>query len=369
MGIPTKLGKYEIKGELGTGAMGVVYRAEDSRLGRPVALKVMSPNVASNPDLVKRFYREAQAAGQLHHPNIVVIHDIDEVEGVPFIAMEFLEGEDLDKIISAGKDIPVVKKLDIIIQACKGLHHAHQRGIVHRDVKPGNIVLLNDGMVKIVDFGIAHLGATSMTQTGMVLGTVMYMSPEQIGGQRVDARADIFSIGVILYELLAYRTPFSGPDVPSVLYKILNEPPDPLAEHVRNCPPQLETIIRKALEKDRTKRYQTAEDMAFDLQRVADSMRRDMVEVYLKQGQRFKEENNYTLAKDSFRKVLEIDSAHDLAKTLLDQVQEQIASRQRAQKIEQLMRHVKESLQGEEFDEAVSALDEIIQLEPENAEA
>ena len=217
MAAPTKLGKYEIKGELGTGAMGVVYRAEDSRLGRPVALKVMSPSVASNPDLVKRFYREAQAAGQLHHPNIVIIHDIDEVDGIPFIAMEFLDGEDLDKVITAGKELPVTKKLDIIIQACKGLHHAHQRGIVHRDVKPGNIVLLNDGMVKIVDFGIAHLGATSMTQTGMVLGTVMYMSPEQIAGQRVDARADIFSIGVILFELLTYRTPFAGPDVPSVL--------------------------------------------------------------------------------------------------------------------------------------------------------
>jgi serine/threonine protein kinase len=369
MAAPTKLGKYEIKGELGTGAMGVVYRAEDSRLGRLVALKVMSPNVASNPDLVKRFYREAQAAGQLHHPNIVTIYDIDEVDGLPFIAMEFLEGEDLDKVITAGKDIPVVKKLDIIVQACKGLHHAHQRGIVHRDVKPGNIVLLNDGMVKIVDFGIAHLGATSMTQTGMVLGTVMYMAPEQISGQRVDARADIFSVGVILYELLTFQTPFSGPDVPSVLYKILNEPPSPLSEHVRNCPPRLDEIVKRALEKERTKRYQTAEDMAFDLQRIADSMRRDMVEVYLKQGQRFKDENNYTLAKDSFRKVLEIDSSHDLAKTLLDQVQEQIASRQRTQKIEQLIRHVKENLQAEEYDEAIPALDEILQLEPEHAAA
>jgi serine/threonine protein kinase len=369
MAAPTKLGKYEIKGELGTGAMGVVYRAEDSRLGRLVALKVMSPSVASNPDLVKRFYREAQAAGQLHHPNIVTIYDIDEVDGLPFIAMEFLEGEDLDKVITAGKEMPVVKKLDIIVQACKGLHHAHQRGIVHRDVKPGNIVLLNDGMVKIVDFGIAHLGATSMTQTGMVLGTVMYMAPEQISGQRVDARADIFSVGVILYELLTFQTPFSGHDVPSVLYKILNEPPEPLSDHVRNCPPQLETILKRALEKERTKRYQTAEDMAFDLQRVADSMRRDMVEVYLKQGQRFKDEHNYTLAKDSFRKVLEIDSAHDLAKTLLDQVQEQIASRQLAQKIEQLIRHAKENLQAEEYDEAVAELDEILQLEPGHEEA
>lgn len=366
---PTKLGKYIIQSELGKGAMGIVYRAEDPRLGRPVALKVMSANVAGNPDLLKRFYREAQAAGQLRHPNIVTIYDIDEVDGIPFIAMEFLEGEDLDKIISAEKELSVTKKLDVIIQACKGLHHAHQHGMVHRDVKPGNIVVLNDGMVKIVDFGIAHLGASSMTQTGMVLGTVMYMSPEQISGLPVDARADIFSIGIILYETLTYKTPFSGRDVPSILYKIINEPPEPLTERLSNCPPILEKIVNRALEKDRTRRYQTAEDLAFDLQRVADSLKRQMVDVYLKQGERFKEEQNFTLAKESLQKVLEIDSNHDLARTLLDQVKEQIYSRQRGQKIVQLLRQAKEALQSEDYDEALPTLDEILQLDPEHAEA
>lgn len=365
----TKLGKYEIKSELGSGAMGVVYRAEDPRLGRPVALKTMSANVAGNPDLLKRFYREAQSAGQLRHPNIVTIYDIDEADGIPFIAMEFLEGEDLDKIITARKDLTVVKKLDIVIQACKGLHYAHQHGIVHRDVKPGNIVLLTDGMVKIVDFGIARIGATSMTRTGMVLGTVMYMSPEQIRGQAVDPRSDIFSLGIILYELLTYQTPFPGSDVPGILYKILNEPPQPIRELVPNCPPELETIIVRALEKDREQRYQNAEDLAFDLQRVGDHLKRNMIEVYLKQGQKSIENRNYTVAKESFQKVLEIDSSHGLAKTLLEQVQREIYARQRTQKVEQSIRQAKEALQGEHYDEAVIILEEILRLDPTHQEA
>jgi len=365
----TKLGKYQIKAELGSGAMGVVYKAEDPRLGRPVALKTMSANVAGNPELLKRFYREAQSAGQLRHPNIVTIYDIDEADGIPFIAMEFLEGEDLDKIITARKELPVVKKLDILLQTCRGLHHAHQHGIVHRDVKPANIFLLTDGMVKIVDFGIARIGATSMTRTGMVLGTVMYMSPEQIRGQTVDARSDIFSIGIILYELLTYQSPFAGRDVPGILFKILNESPSPITDLVPNCPAELEKIILRALDKDRENRYQSAEDMAFDLQRVADHLRRDMVDVYLKQGQQSLEKKNYTLAKESLQKVLEIDSSHGLAKSLLDQVQDQLYTKQRTQKVEQSIRQAKEALQAEHYDDAIAVLDEILRLDPAHTEA
>lgn len=365
----TKLGKYQIKSELGSGAMGVVYKAEDPRLGRPVALKTMSANVAGNPELLKRFYREAQSAGQLRHPNIVTIYDIDEADGIPFIAMEFLEGEDLDKIISARKDVTIVRKLDILIQSCKGLHHAHQHGIVHRDVKPANIFVLNDGQVKIVDFGIARIGATSMTRTGMVLGTVMYMSPEQIRGQAVDPRSDIFSIGIILYELLTYQSPFPGRDVPGILFKILNEPPVAITELVPNCPPELEKIILRALEKDREQRYQTAEDLGFDLQRIADRLRRDMVEIYLKQGQESLQQKNYTVAKESLQKVLEIDSSHGLAKNLLEQVQGQLYAKQRAQKADQFIRQAKEALQTERYDDAIAALDEILQVVPDHAEA
>lgn len=365
----TKLGKYEINAELGRGSMGVVYGAVDPRLGRPVALKTMSPSVAGDPDLLKRFYREAQSAGQLRHPNIVTIYDIDEADGIPFIAMEFLEGESLEKLIAARRDVHVVKKLDIIIQSLRGLHYAHQHGIVHRDVKPANIVVLSDGLVKIVDFGIARIGGGSMTRTGMVMGTPMFMSPEQVVGQTVDARSDIFSVGVILYELLAYQNPFLSEDVPSILYKILNVAPAPLSSLIPNCPQPLENIVMRALAKNREERFQSAEDMAFELQRVADSLKRHMVEIYITEGQRSIQDGNFTVAKESLQKVLEVDSDHNVAKELLAQVQEQIYTRQRAQKVDQSLRHAKEALEAQQFEEAIASLDDILRVEPGHAEA
>ena len=367
--MPTKLGKYEIKSELGRGAMGVVYSARDPRLGRPVALKTMSPSVAGDEELLQRFYREAQSAGQLRHPNIVTIYDIDEADGIPFIAMEFLEGESLESIIANRKDMTVVKKVDVMVQTCRGLHYAHQHGIVHRDVKPANVVVLTDGMVKIVDFGIARIAGGSMTRTGIVLGTPMYMSPEQVLGHTVDARSDIFSVGVILYELLTFQNPFAAEDMPTILFKIVEQPPPPLSSLLPNCPPQLEEIVTRALAKNREERYQSAEDLAFDLQQACDYLKRHMVEIYIEQGQRSFEEGNFTLAKESLQKVLEIDSNHNVAKSLLSRVQEQIYARQRAQKVEQALRHAKEALGADQYDEAIGALDEILRLEPRHAEA
>ena len=369
MGIPTKLGKYVIKSELGRGAMGVVYRAEDPRLGRPVALKTMSPTVAGDPELLQRFYREAQSAGKLSHPNIVTIYDIDEADGIPFIAMEFLEGESLEQIITSRKDVTIVMKVNIMVQTCRGLHYAHQHGIVHRDVKPANIVVLKDGTVRIVDFGIARIVGGSMTRTGIVLGTPMYMSPEQVLGHAVDARSDIFSVGVILYELVTLQNPFAAADMPTILYKIVEQPPPPLSSLLPNCPPQLDNIVARALSKNREERYQSAEDLAFDLQQVGDFLKRHMVDVYIEQGQRSYEEGNFTLAKESLQKVLEIDSNHNMAKGLLGKVQEQIYSRQRAQKVEQALRQAKEALAGEQYDEALGALDEVLRLEPRHPEA
>ncbi len=365
----TRLGKYEIQGELGRGAMGIVYRAEDPRLGRPVALKTTNAEVAGNPNLLKRFYREAQAAAKLAHPNIVTIYEIDEANGVPFIAMEFLEGESLQKIIADRANIPILKKVHIVIDTCKGLDYAHQRGIVHRDVKPGNIVVLNDGQVKIVDFGIARVGVSSMTRTGVVLGTVMYMSPEQVQGQTVDARSDVFSLGVVLYELLTYQAPFPGDDVPSILYKIINEPPEALTKYIPQCPTLLEQIVQRALAKDREERYQSAEDMGFDLQRIADSLKRETIDVFLQQGERSLHQGDFTIAKESLQKVLEIDSSHQLAKSLLAQVRERIQSRQRAQKVEHNLGQAKEGLQAEQYEDALSLFEEVLRLDPGNEEA
>ena len=365
----TKLGKYAITGELGSGAMGVVYRGEDPRLGRSVALKTTNAEVAGNPNLLKRFYREAQAAAKLTHPNIVTIYEIDEANGIPYIAMEFLEGENLQKIIAERRDLPILRKLQIIIDTCKGIEYAHQHGVVHRDIKPGNIVVLNNGTVKIVDFGIARVGVSSMTKTGVVLGTVMYMSPEQVQGQTVDPRTDVFSLGVVLYELLTYQTPFPGDDVPSILYKIINEPPEPITKYIPQCPPQVEQVVQRSLAKDREQRYQSAEDVAFDLQRIADSLRRDTVDVFLQQGQRSLQQGDFTIAKESLQKVLEIDSSHQLAKSLLAQVRDSIQARQRGQKIEQNLGQAIEAIQTGQYEDAISLLDEALKLEPAHEEA
>jgi serine/threonine protein kinase len=365
----SKLGKYEIKSEIGSGAMGIVYLAEDPKLGRPVALKTTTAEVAGNPELLKRFYREAQAAAKLCHPNIVTIYEIDEANGIPFIAMEFLEGVNLQKVVAERRELLIPRKLQIMIDACKGLGYAHQHGVVHRDIKPGNIMLADNGQVKIVDFGIARVGVSSMTRTGEVLGTVMYMSPEQVHGQTVDTRSDLFSLGVVLFELLTYQSPFPGSDVPSILFKILNEPPELVSKHIGQCPPQLQQIVERALAKDRETRYQSAEDMAFELQRLADNMRRSSVSAYLEQGQRSFQVGDFTIAKESLQKVLEIDSSHELAQNLLTQVRELIQSRQRAQKIEQNVRRAKEAQEAEQYDEAVALLEEALRLDPANQEA
>ena len=365
----TKLGKYEIKSELGKGGMSIVYLAEDPRIGRQVAIKLMSPEVAGDPEMLKRFYREAQAAGQLRHPNTVTIYDIDEDQGVPYIAMEFLEGEDLSKVIANKRDVPVVAKLDYVIQACRGLHYAHQHGVVHRDIKPSNIVVLKDGLVKIVDFGIARLGGGTMTRAGAVLGTMMYMSPEQISGKPVDARSDIFALGVILYELLCFRMPFEAPDVPAMLYKILYEAPVPMGEHWPDCPEPVQHIVDKALEKDREQRYQSAEELEIDLRSAADSLKQESLDVYLKEARRSVDGGSLVHAKDCLHKVLEIDTRHIEAKSLMQQVQKQLHAQQQAEKIQLFLRNANESLQAQQYDEAVSWFDQVLRLDAAHAEA
>jgi len=365
----TKLGKYEIKSELGKGGMSIVYLAEDPRIGRQVAIKLMSPEVAGDPEMLKRFYREAQAAGQLRHPNTVTIYDIDEDQGVPYIAMEFLEGEDLSKVIGNKRDVPVVAKLDYLIQSCRGLHYAHQHGVVHRDIKPSNIVVLKDGLVKIVDFGIARLGGGTMTRAGAVLGTMMYMSPEQISGKPVDARSDIFALGVILYELLCFRLPFEAPDVPAMLYKILYEAPVPMGEHWPQCPEPLQHIVDKALEKDREHRYQSAEDLEIDLRAAADSLKAEALDSCLREAQQAVAGGSLVRAKECLQRVLDIDTRHIEAKTLMAQVQKQLHAQQQAEKIQLFLRNANEALQAEQYDEAISWFDQVLRLDPAHAQA
>jgi len=252
--------------------MGVVYRALDPVLMRRVAIKVMSDAFAQNDDLRERFLREAQAAGSLQHPNVITIYDFGEVDGHLYIAMEFVEGQDVAELIAHQVPLTTTNKLDIAIGVLQGLAFAHKRGIVHRDVKPANIRVDSDGNARIMDFGVAHLASSEMTRTGVVIGTPSYMAPEQILGGKVGPEADIFSVGAVLYEMLTGTRPFAGGPLQAVMHRVLSESPLPLDVCAPSLPARLNEIVMRALAKDPEKRYQTALAMANDLLAVRASL-------------------------------------------------------------------------------------------------
>ncbi len=260
----TRVGKYEVRSEVGRGAMGEVYVARDTVLEREVALKVMADSI-SDSDLKERFVTEAKAVARLQHPNIVTVYDFGhDAHGAAFIAMELLKGQDLERRLRQGAP-SLVEALEVVAQVCRGLAHAHTHHIVHRDVKPANVFVTGDGLVKIMDFGVARWAQSAQkTRTGTVMGTATYMSPEQLRGQKIDGRSDIFSLGVLLYRLLSGRQPFTGDDIHRIFFQILNTRPPPLlldGEHV----PELQQILDRALEKSADDRYPTAGEMAEDL--------------------------------------------------------------------------------------------------------
>ncbi len=265
---PTRIGRYEVVEFIARGGMGVLYRGRDTVLDREVAIKLMAADVAAEEQSRTRFYREARAAAKLQHRNIVTVFEFGEEDGTPFMAMEFLRGADLGARMRVEPPLDLERKVDILSQVCTGLHFAHQQSVVHRDIKPGNIWLLEDGGVKLLDFGIAKVAASTITRSTGVLGTASYMSPEQVAGKPVDGRSDIFSAGVVLYELLSGRKPFDSDAPTSVLLRIIQEDPPAIDTLVPGLPEPLIAIVHRALQKDPDKRYTLASDMASDLQIV-----------------------------------------------------------------------------------------------------
>lgn len=282
LGTGTRLGPYEILSPLGAGGMGEVYRARDPRLGREVAVKVLPASFSVDPDRLRRFEQEARAAGILNHPNITAVFDIGSVDGAPYVVSELLEGETLRSRL-AGGTLPARKAVDFATQIARGLAAAHEKGIVHRDLKPENVFVTRDGRIKILDFGLAKLtqvdegGAaqtslpteTAGTEPGVVLGTLGYMSPEQVRGKSADVRSDIFSFGAILYEMLAGRRAFQGDSAADTMSAILKEEPPELSVTNQNVPPGVERILRHCLEKNPEERFQSARDLAFDLEALS----------------------------------------------------------------------------------------------------
>ena len=282
------LGRYEIVKQLGRGAMGIVYQGKDPRINRTTAIKTFQFAEDVEPEeaekLKQRFFQEAESAGTLAHPNIVTIYDAGEEQDLAYIAMEFLDGSDLKDHARKDNLMPMLRTVKYMADVAEALDYAHQKGIVHRDIKPANLMLVNDGVIKITDFGIARITASSQTQTGVVKGTPHYMSPEQISGQKVDGRSDLFSLGVVLYQLLTGEVPFRGENVATLMHQIMNEPhPDPRKYNPRVVK-YLVVIIGKALQKDREKRYQRASQMAADLRKVAQWMESVMAKKQAEQG-------------------------------------------------------------------------------------
>jgi serine/threonine-protein kinase len=267
-----QLGRYEIIGELGHGAMGVVYKARDPLIDRIVAIKTVSLELSREESAAfeQRFYREAKSAGRLNHANIVTIHDVGKCGTVAYIAMEFLQGRSLREILDSGVVLPPETIADIVAQVADGLAYAHENGVVHRDIKPPNIMVLDSGLVKITDFGIALLPTGSRTLAGTVFGSPKYMSPEQVLGREVDGRADIFSLGAVLYEMLTGFAPFFGGDLDAVLYQVINETPAAPRSRNKSIAPVFDYIVAKAMAKNPDDRYPNARAMASDLRNFHD---------------------------------------------------------------------------------------------------
>jgi len=272
--VPKTLGRYQLERELGRGMMGIVYAAQDPDLGRRVALKTIQVGFAipesERAAFEKRFMQEARAAAVLSHPGIVVVHDVgrDSETNTPYIALEFMEGRTLADLTAGGEPMPWPKAARLVAQLAEALAHAHAKGIVHRDVKPANIMVLDTGQSKVMDFGIAKLPASTLTSTGEFFGTPAYMSPEQARGDPVDPRTDLFSLGCVLFQILTGKKPFDGPSLPVILMRVMQESPPAPSQLQPGLPSGLDQIVARALDKDRAHRYGDGRAMAEDLEDV-----------------------------------------------------------------------------------------------------
>jgi len=355
--------------------MGVVYRARDPLINRLVALKTITASGGDYQNLLQRFYREAQSAGGLQHPNIVTIYELGDEEGVAFIAMELIEGHNLEEVISRRLAVPLPLKLVYAMQACTALDYAHKRGIVHRDIKPGNMMVNKEGVVKVVDFGIARVLETSKTQTGMLIGTFAYMSPEQYHGEHADERSDLWSFGVLLYELLCYQRPFVGDTPASLMLNICQHDPRPLRELAPDCPPELETLVARLLRKSPNERYQSMEELLVDLDPIRKALQQESVSAMVKQSRELAEKGDIPHARDLLKQALQIDSTNFQVRNMLekltaelkptakpgtaelpkpgDTATAELKKQQVRQEVEQRIREIKVKINREKFSEAI----------------
>src|SRR5580658_2625291 len=363
-----KIGKYEIIKVLGRGGMGEVLLAQDIDLGRRVAIK--RPFKSALEEGLARFQVEARAA-TLRHPNIPTVYEMGVQDGLPFIAMEFVEGEPLDKIIASGRPLDMMTKLRIIEQVCSALGYAHANGIIHRDIKPANVIVQTDGVAKIIDFGIAKVqdgeGKAGLTQTSAVIGSLYYIAPERFKGGPIDGRVDIFSAGVTLFKLLTGEEPFTGGEA-TASYKIVNEAHSSLATYLHDYPPVLDEIVAKSLAKNPDDRYLTGEDFADALHDVIEDLKRTRVAELFDDAERLTTESRFTPALELLEEAIKLDPANTQVRKLRKFVREHQERIKRAERLRECVARADEALLTGNFEEALTQLREAQNMDPSSAE-
>ena len=371
-----KIGKYLVIDVIGSGGMGIVYRARDAALNRTVAIKMLKRAGAGEGkvSMLEQFFdRELRATASLQHKNIVTVYESGEQDGNPYLVMECLDGEPVSRVINERRPMALVDKLELFVQVCDGLQHAHDRKpqVIHRDIKPANVILLKDGTVKIVDFGIARVVGveTSTLQTGQLLGSLSYLSPEQINSIPIDARTDIFSAGVMLYELLTYALPFKGTDPAAVFVKILREEPAPLTEYLGDVPPNLQGCVSKALAKKTHDRYQTAEELGFDLLQIQKRIKQGMAAEFMQRAESAMHRGDLERVKLHLQEILRLDRHHDQANRMLADVRKAIQENQRSAQIVQMRSQAQVALAGQQYEEALACAEQALQLDPADHES
>ena len=363
-----RIGRYEILKVLGRGGMGEVLLAQDENLGRRVAIK--RPLKSAVEEGLARFQVEARAA-TLRHPNIPAVYEMGEQDGLPYIAMEFVEGRNLKEIIDSGEPVDLMTRLNIIEQVCSALGYAHQNGIIHRDIKPANIIVQSDGVAKIIDFGIAKIqdteGSTALTQTSQVIGSLHYIAPERFKGGHFDGRSDIFSAGVTLFKFLTGEEPFTG-GAATASYKIVNEEHKPLSNYLRDYPPVLDEIIAKSLAKNPEDRYATAEDFADALHEVIEDLKHSRVTVLFNDAERLTTERRFVPALEILDEAIRLDPSNTQVRKLRKFVREHQERARREERLRECLIRADEALAASQFDDALAQLKEAQSIDSSSTE-
>jgi serine/threonine-protein kinase len=364
---PASIGKYRILSVIGRGGMGVVYRAEDPNIGRQVAIKTVTEGLASDARVLQRIKDEARQVGNLRHDNIIVIYEVGQHEGYPYIVMEYVEGNSLERMIAGDETVSLYQKLRIVEQICQALAYSHRQGIIHRDVKPANVIVRPDGVAKLLDFGIARQEKPeidrNLTGFGNVIGTVPYMAPERLKGAAFNGRSDIFAIGILLYQFLTGQLPFTGADY-ILVNQLLNDTHPPLSKHLDNYPAALDPILDRALAKSPADRYQFADDMASDLEAIIESLEQGFCEELLSKAEALAASGDDQRALDTLDQVLKIDRRNAHGRALKEQLEARVKRKARAAEAAERRRAAQEALDAKDFEAAIRLLEEAVALVP-----